>query len=155
MFILELTFGFVSPDNPDDAPSSLSSMGGVVAVSQFNVTGRISSRHWDDKEAAIFCRSLGARYGLAYQTSSNPIRSDPVFLVSDFNCTGSEASLQECKFHDRLTLGNSTMANAAAALCYNESGTNGAFIGRASYYNFIYVSNNKLPSSLKYPEHFF
>lgn len=123
MFILELTFGFVSPDNPDDAPSSMSSMGGVVAVSQFNVTGRISSRHWDDKEAAIFCRSLGARYGLAYQTSSNPIRSDPVFLVSDFNCTGSEASLQECKFHDRLTLGNSTMANAAAALCYNESGT--------------------------------
>lgn len=120
----KLTFGFVSPDNPDDAPSSLSSMGGVVAVSQFNVTGRISSRHWDDKEAAIFCRSLGARYGLAYQTSSNPIRSDPVFLVSDFNCTGSEASLQECKFHDRLTLGNSTMANAAAALCYNESGIN-------------------------------
>lgn len=121
-FPTDLTFGFVNPDDPNGAPSIQSKQGGVVAVSQFNVTGRVSSLHWDDKEAAIFCRKLGARYGLAYQTSPNPIRSDPVFLVSDFNCTGKESSLDNCSFHDRLHLGNSSMANAAAALCYNESG---------------------------------
>lgn len=112
----------MNPNDPDGSPSTKSVIGGIVAVSQYNVTGRVSSRHWDDKEAGIFCRKLGAKYGLAYQTSPNPIRSDPVFLVSDFNCTGKEQSLEKCKFHGRHLLGNSSMVNAAAALCYNESG---------------------------------
>jgi hypothetical protein len=120
--IPDLTFGFVNPNDPDGPPSTVTNLGGVVAVSQYNVSGRVSSRHWDDKEAGIFCRKLGAKYGLAYQAPPNPIRSDPVFLASDFNCTGKEKSLEQCKFHDRNLLGNSSMVNAAAALCYNESG---------------------------------
>ena len=44
------------------------------------------------------------------------------YLAGDFNCTGLERSLSECRFGNRTSLGNCTTDHDAGVLCYNEDG---------------------------------
>ena len=120
-YFSEHKIGYVDEEQVDH-PFTLNRSKGALAVQQYGIVGRISSQFWDDVDAGVFCRSMGYKYGIAYQMSPKPLRVDPTFLMSDFNCTGSESSLLKCPFHGRKNLGNTTMTNTAAALCYNESG---------------------------------
>ncbi|KAL8566281.1 hypothetical protein ACOMHN_056852 [Nucella lapillus] len=94
---------------------------GVVAVTHMNIVGRVCNTDWDDTDATVFCKSRGYRGGIAShvsQQSYSTMVSQGPFWVSGFNCTGKEASLNECPFNDRRHLGNCSTADVAMALCF-------------------------------------
>ncbi|PVD37781.1 hypothetical protein C0Q70_00382 [Pomacea canaliculata] len=100
---------------------------GQVVVTHLGVAGRICNTFWDDVDARVQCRSRGYQDGAAYHHSQSndlyrlPSERGP-YWISDVNCTGSEASLGDCPFNDRLHLGNCSMADLAGAVCFNDTG---------------------------------
>ncbi|XP_025115895.1 deleted in malignant brain tumors 1 protein-like [Pomacea canaliculata] len=100
---------------------------GQVVVTHLGVAGRICNTFWDDLDARVLCRSRGHHDGAAYHYSQYnnlfllPSERGP-YWISDINCTGSEASLGDCPFNDRLHLGNCSMADLAGAVCFNDTG---------------------------------
>ena len=95
----------------------------MIEVGHFDETGYVCSREWDDKDAKVYCHTLGFLEGIAYQYSalSTEGLSGPYWLAG-FNCTGYERRLLDCAHDDRLHLGNCSDSHFAAALCFNESG---------------------------------
>ncbi|PVD37785.1 hypothetical protein C0Q70_00386 [Pomacea canaliculata] len=98
---------------------------GQVVVTHLGVAGRICNTFWDDLDARVLCRSRGHQDGAAYHYSQYDVYLQPTqrgpYWISDVNCTGSEASLGDCPFNDRLHLGNCSMADLAGAVCFNDT----------------------------------
>ncbi|XP_067665056.1 scavenger receptor cysteine-rich type 1 protein M130-like [Haliotis asinina] len=96
---------------------------GQIAVQHYNVKGRICNTFWTDTEATVFCKGLNYDNGIAYHHSVKynyqPLRSRGPFWLSAVNCTGSEASLTDCAYKDRMSLGNCSSADIASAICFN------------------------------------
>lgn len=79
---------------------------------------------WDDKDAGVYCRSIGFNFGLAYQHSEDNVLSQKrgPYMLGRFNCTGNETNLLDCPHSNRTNLDNCTEFDIASVLCYNESG---------------------------------
>ncbi|XP_025076892.1 scavenger receptor cysteine-rich type 1 protein M160-like [Pomacea canaliculata] len=109
--------------------------GGQVVVTHLGVAGRICNTFWDDADARVLCRSRGHQDGAAYQYLQDIDEVYRLFSergpywISDVNCTGSEASLGDCPFNDRLHLGNCSMADLAGAVCFNDTGIQYRLVG--------------------------
>lgn len=99
---------------------------GRIDVSHMGVQGRICTKGWSDKEAQVYCKSKNFYSGFAYlhsydQTYISAINIGP-YWVTDMDCNGTESSLEECSFKDRLHLENCTGGHTAAAVCINMQG---------------------------------
>ncbi|XP_046574468.1 LOW QUALITY PROTEIN: deleted in malignant brain tumors 1 protein-like [Haliotis rubra] len=78
------------------APGSVGDKG----IAQLNINGQwgyISRLEFDDKDASVFCRSIGMVAGqvLWRSPSSSSLRGN--ILASYVNCTGSEAAVHQCQ----------------------------------------------------------
>lgn len=109
---------------------------GPLMVKQYGIEGRICSANWTDEDAAVFCRYSGYTSGFAYyhshaQSLPTEVSVGPYWL-SNFNCNGTEKTLQECPHSDRLSLGNCTTQNTAGVACYDELGIQYRLAGGSS-----------------------
>ncbi|XP_033749618.1 deleted in malignant brain tumors 1 protein-like isoform X1 [Pecten maximus] len=95
---------------------------GQIAVHQYGKEGRIMASLWDDKEARVFCRSAGFKYGFAHPYAKSRFETVSPFFLSSFNCTGNEKSLLDCPYKSRHSMSNGTKEHMAAVVCYNDSG---------------------------------
>lgn len=116
-FLVDYNFSINQDKSGDDT--------GVVEVTLFGQSGRICSDNWDDDDALVLCRNNSYSKGIAYHHTDNEfaplLRRGPFWMVN-VSCTGTEKSLDECKFEDRFRQGNCTSRNSAAVLCYNDNG---------------------------------
>ncbi|KAK6179250.1 hypothetical protein SNE40_011654 [Patella caerulea] len=97
--------------------------GGTIDVYHYGTKGRICSTFWDDANAKVYCKQRGFRDGIAYQSPYSTyvsLEDRGPYWTSAVNCTGTEQSLLNCSFNDRLNLGNCSKADAAAAACFND-----------------------------------
>ncbi|ESO92591.1 hypothetical protein LOTGIDRAFT_216664 [Lottia gigantea] len=97
---------------------------GRIEVSHYNTKGRICSTFWDDTNARVYCKKRGYPDGIAYHSSRwtwTSVTERGPFWVGSMNCTGSEPSLKNCSFTDRLTLGNCSQADVGAVSCFDDT----------------------------------
>ncbi|KAK6179246.1 hypothetical protein SNE40_011650 [Patella caerulea] len=98
--------------------------GGMIHVYHYGTKGRICSTFWDDTNAKVYCKKRGFPNGIAYLSTRliwDSFDNRGPFWASAMNCTGTEPSLLNCSFNDRLNLGNCAKADSAAAACFNDT----------------------------------
>ncbi|CAL1541079.1 unnamed protein product [Lymnaea stagnalis] len=99
---------------------------GTVTVNHMGIQGRICSNGWTDAAAKVLCQSNNYNDGFAYfhsyvNTYVTAAQLGP-YWMSNVTCNGNESSLSQCKFNDRLKLGNCSSAHSASVVCFRNSG---------------------------------
>lgn len=93
----------------------------TVMVEKHGMNGTICAEGWDNKDADVLCRQLGysgggVSFGPQYSGSSTPI------WMTNVECKGNEASIQQCKFQETPTSGCLSNHMAARVYCYEGPG---------------------------------
>ena len=91
---------------------------GRMIVSYKHQLGEICSVGWGDKEASVFCRSLGSEYigGVALYY----LRTEGVpMLLSEVACLGNESKMVECKTKEENPC---YLTRRAGSVCFKKSG---------------------------------
>ncbi|XP_021368579.1 deleted in malignant brain tumors 1 protein-like [Mizuhopecten yessoensis] len=86
---------------------------GDVAYFQSGVWGQVCLTYWSDNEAAVACRELGYKGGVATRAES---ADDQPFTLTGIRCHGNESKLFDCK-HTLEICYDTT--HRAAVVCYN------------------------------------
>ncbi|GFR64782.1 deleted in malignant brain tumors 1 protein, partial [Elysia marginata] len=99
---------------------------GRIDVTHLGVQGRICTNGWSDLDAQVYCKSKNFFSGFAYQHSYGQTyisaRNIGPYWATEMTCNGTESSLDECPFFDRLHLENCTGGHTAAAVCFQQEG---------------------------------
>jgi hypothetical protein len=104
--------------------------GNVVGIYYSGLIGYICRNGWDDKDATVVCRNLNYKGGVALQHRLD--KTVPI-IASNFNCTGDENHVQDCKYSNTSSCPTSyTYSKQAGVLCYNKTGEEDVF--RLNFY---------------------
>lgn len=72
---------------------------GVVEVLFNGKWGRVCNRRWDDRDARVFCRSLGRGF-IDGEVGPDPTTSGTEYVWIDYlDCEGDEQGLLQCSLH--------------------------------------------------------
>lgn len=72
---------------------------GVVEVLFNGKWGRVCNRRWDDRDARVFCRSLGRGF-IDGEVGPDPTSSRTEYVWIDYlDCEGDEQGLLQCSLH--------------------------------------------------------
>ncbi|KAK3097126.1 hypothetical protein FSP39_006614 [Pinctada imbricata] len=113
---------------------------GQVNVTYIGVEGRICTDDWSNASASVLCNSMGYPSGIAYSHYKSEVDSIGPYWSSQFNCTGTEASLTECP---HIGFGNVTECkdkHYAGVLCYDKDGVYYRMAGGDSRHGRVEVS---------------
>ena len=76
-----------------------SALEGRVELFHSGQWGTVCDDRWDNRDAAVVCRQLGHHGGQAFSGAHFGRGSGHIFL-DDMNCSGTEARLVDCPFHN-------------------------------------------------------
>ena len=81
-------------------------------------TGFICGTGWGIEEADVTCRQLGYKNALRTFESDDSYLVNEKFVISNIDCRGDEASLEECEIVP-TNIGNTCQGGVASVTCVN------------------------------------
>jgi len=91
------------------------SYGNIFARNSAGFYGPVCDDGWDNNDATVVCRQLGYTYGTA-RTNSYYGSVPSLFSMDDVQCTGSESSIQDCRY---ILRDNCSGSEGAGISCSN------------------------------------
>ncbi|XP_055956391.1 deleted in malignant brain tumors 1 protein [Patella vulgata] len=90
-----------------------------VTISMYGINGTVCSDGWGDEEANVLCKRSGYISGIAPGPSTSYYSSTVPRLLSGFNCTGRENSLESCPHSTVIPSSCSSERYVVRIVCFN------------------------------------